>query len=86
MKIRLVLTGRSYHTADSLPAELELDEGASLDDALHQINTALPAEAALPDSCLIAIGGQHVGTVASHPDVALQDDQELVLIAPVAGG
>ena len=86
MKIRVVLTGRSYHTAASLPAELDLAEGASLDDALNQINAVLTAEAALPDSCLIAIGGQHVGTVASHSDVALQDDQELVLIAPVAGG
>jgi len=86
MKIRVMLTGRSYHTAASLPAELDLDEGASLDDALSQINATLTAEASLPDSCLIAIGGQHVGTVASHPDVALQDDQELVLIAPVAGG
>ena len=86
MKIRVVLTGRSYHTAASLPAELELDEGASLDDALNQINAALTAEAALPESCLIAIGGQHVGTVASHPDITLQDNQELVLIAPVAGG
>ncbi len=86
MKIRVVLTGRSYHTAASLPAELELGEGASLDDALNQINVALTEEATLPDSCLIAIGGQHVGTVASHPDVALQDGQELVLIAPVAGG
>jgi len=86
MKIRVVLTGRSYHTAASLPAELELDEGASLDDALNQINASLAAEAALPESCLIAIGGQHVGTVASHPDITLQDNQELVLIAPVAGG
>ena len=86
MKIRVVLTGRSYHTAASLPAELELDEGDSLDDALKQINAALTAEAALPESCLIAIAGQHVGTVASHPDITLQDNQELVLIAPVAGG
>ena len=86
MKIRVVLTGRSYHTAASLPAELELPAGASLNDALNQINAVLTAESALPDSCLIAIGGQHVGTVANHPDVELQDGQELVLIAPVAGG
>ena len=86
MKIRVVLTGRSYHTADSVPAVLDLAEGASLDDALNQINAARTEETVLPDSCLIAIGGQHVGTVASHPDITLQDNQELVLIAPVAGG
>jgi len=86
MKIRVVLTGRSYHTAASLPAELELSEEGSLDEALSQINAVLTEEAALPGSCLIAIGGQHVGTVASHPEVTLQDGQELVLIAPVAGG
>ena len=86
MKIQVILTGRDYHTAASVPEELVLDEGAHLDEALRQINAALGDSAALPDSCLIAIGNQHVGTVASHPDVELQDAQELVLIAPVAGG
>lgn len=86
MKIRVVLTGRDYHTASSVPEELVLDEGALLDDALQQVNEALGGEASLLDSCLIAIDSQHVGTVANHPNLQLQDDQELVLITPVAGG
>ena len=86
MEIRIVVTGRSYHTAASIPQTLMLEDGASLDDALQQINEALEEGAALPGSCLIAIDNQHVGTVASHSNMALQCGQELVLIAPVAGG
>jgi len=86
MEIRIVVTGRSYHTAAAVPETLVLDEGASLDDALQLINEALEEGAALPGSCLIAIDNQHMGTVASHSNTALQCGQELVLIAPVAGG
>ncbi len=86
MEIRIVVTGRSYHTAASIPPTLVLAEGASLDDALQQINEALDEGATLPGSCLIAIDNQHVGTVASHANMDLRCGQEMVLIAPVAGG
>lgn len=85
MKIRLVVTGRNYNTADSLPEELQLDDAATLQDALQSISTQL-GEAQLPASCLIAVSGQHVGTLASHQARELRDGDELVLIAPVAGG
>ena len=86
MKIRVVLTGRSYHHAASLPEELELPSGATLGEALAAIDEQLPQEAQLPSTCLIALAGQHVGSVGQYEDRPLIDGQELTLVAPVAGG
>ena len=86
MKIRVSLTGRSYHQASSLPEELELPEDATLQQAIDQVNELLPAEAKLPASCLIAISGAHIGSVGIFADRPLSDGQELTLVAPVAGG
>lgn len=86
MKIRVVYTGRSYQTAESLPGELTLSDGARLDDALRAISDCLPAAEPLPTTCLVSLAGRHRGTVARHTDDVLNDGDELVLIAPVAGG
>jgi molybdopterin converting factor small subunit len=85
VKLQLVMTGRDYHTAERLPDELPLAEDATLQDALSAIN-ALLGEAGLPTSCLLALNGEHVGSVASFTDRAIRDGEELVIIAPVAGG
>ena len=86
MKVRIVLTGRSYHLANEVPAELELPEGARLDDAISEVNKRLPDESPLPPSCLIAVAAQHVGTVGAHEDQPLKDGEEVTFVAPVAGG
>jgi len=70
-----------------VPATLHsLPEGATLDDALTAVAGHLPADRPLPPSCLVAVSGTHVGTLGSHPARQLADGDELVLIAPVAGG
>ena len=86
MKIQLVYTGRSYQLAERLPAELDLADAAKLDDALQAVNELLSDDEQLPASCLISISGQHVGTLTSHENVSLKDRDEVILIAPVAGG
>ena len=86
MKIRVVVSGRSYHVAEGLPAEIELPESATTQDAISTILQQLPAGESLADSCLVAVGGQHLGTLSSHQVHSLQDGDELTLIAPVAGG
>jgi len=86
MQIRLFITGRSYHTTAGLPDELPLREGAHLQDALAEINRRLPADQTLSAACLVAIGGNHVGRVGEFDNVALRDGDELVIVAPVAGG
>ena len=86
MKIRIVYTGRSYQIAERLPAELELADNAKLDDALQAVNQLLADDEQLPPSCLVSISGQHVGTFTSHENQSLKDRDEVILIAPVAGG
>lgn len=86
MKIRVVVTGRNYHTAAPVPEELELGEGQSVDDALALLTRYLPEGQSFPGSCLVVVSGQHLGTVSKHQPQRLREGDELALIAPVAGG
>ena len=86
MKVRLVVTGRAYHTAEHLPDELDMPEGASLDDVLGALAERCGTGLGLSGSCLVAVSGRHLGTLASHEPAILRDGDELALIAPVAGG
>jgi molybdopterin converting factor small subunit len=86
MKIRAVITGRFYHATSSLPNVLTLADGASVDDALAELSRHLPVDQSLPESCLVAVSGRHVGTLSAHESVPLREGDELVLVAPVAGG
>ncbi len=86
MKIRLVVSGRHYEFAEALPAELELPEACSLDDALQSVDALLPAGARVPESCLVAVSGSHLGTRSRHRNPALSEGDELLLLAPIAGG
>ena len=86
MKIQISYTGRSYQTASLLPAEITLDDGATVDDALRLIKSNLRDDQQLTKSCLVAVSGEHIGTLASYTNRSLRDRDELILIAPVAGG
>jgi len=86
MRVRVVLSGRNYAAAQSLPSELDLPEGCSLDEALRVVSGMLPPGQGLPDSCLLAVSGTHLGSVRKHRTCGLKEGDELVLIAPVAGG
>jgi molybdopterin converting factor small subunit len=86
MRIRILFTGRSYQTDDQLPSELEVPEDTTVSQALRLLDDALPGDQQLPPSCLVAVSGEHIGTVGQLNDQSLRDGQELVLIAPVAGG
>ncbi len=86
MKVRLVITGRGYHTAEHLPDEWDLPDRASLDDLLRTIADRRRTGSSLAGSCLVAVAGRHVGTLASHEPTILREGDEVALIAPVAGG
>ena len=86
MKLRIAVTGRGYHQAQGLPGELTLAEGASVEDALGEISGLLGDRQALPPACLVSLAGCHLGTLGSYENALLNDGDELVLIAPVAGG
>lgn len=84
MKIKLTIVGRGQH-ATPAPGMLELRDGARLNDALGQL-AATMLDAPLPATMLVVVNGRHVGTLSSHENVPLADRDELLLIAPVAGG
>jgi molybdopterin converting factor small subunit len=84
MTLRIVFSGRGYDAAADLPREWEFAEGATLDQVLAAVEARLSAT--LPASCLIAVGGEHLGTVGRHANRDLREGDEIVLIAPVAGG
>ena len=92
MKIRLVISGRNHPTSDAVPEHLDISDGATVDDALRSLAeqladvTGSDSDAPLPNSCLIALSGTHLGTLADHRSPPLSDGDELVVIAPVAGG
>ncbi len=86
MKIHLVLAGRGYDLADRVPDELTLPEGSGVTAALERVASLLPDGRRLPESCLVALAGQHLGTVANHREQVLREGDELLLLAPVAGG
>ena len=86
MQIRVVMMGRHYHELEGLPEFLDLSEPASVDDTIDRLTERLPPGSHFPGSCLVAVSGKHVGTVASHSSVSLVDGDELMLLAPVAGG
>lgn len=86
MQIEVVVSGRSYHLSESIPKQLTLDDESTLDDALAEISSKTPEEARLPDSCLVAVSGKHLGSIGQHQNATLRDGDELVIVAPVSGG
>jgi hypothetical protein len=85
MRVRLFVSGRGYHAAERLPEELSLDDHATLDDALLAVTALLPP-GGLGAEALVAVSGEHLGTVSRHRQRSLRDGEELVIIVPVAGG
>jgi hypothetical protein len=77
--------GRAASSSSPLPAELELSAGATLADALAALR-ALSGGSRWHDSTIVAVSGRHAGTLAKHAPLPLQENDELLLLAPVAGG
>ena len=86
LNVQIVFIGRRYDAARSIPERLCLPEGATVDDALKAIAKQLSGDNPLSASCLVAVSGMHLGTLAEHRSATLKDGDELVLLAPVAGG
>ena len=79
------------HNKHAVPAhcnlkQLMLPDACSVDEALEAVAKLLPQGKRLPESCLIAVSGAHLGTLQNHRPHPLREGDELVIIAPVAGG
>jgi molybdopterin converting factor small subunit len=81
-----MFTGRSYLHASALPDLIELTPGATVEEAIVRIRRYFYDDQALSDSCLVAVSGEHLGSIGRFADRTLQEGEEIVLIAPVAGG
>jgi len=86
VRIRLVVTGRAYHAAANLPDLCELPDQATVDDVIRLLIDRYGEGPGWSGTCLLAVSGRHLGTVASHQPAALREGDEVTLIAPVAGG
>ena len=69
-----------------MPGQLELPEDSCVSDAVAALKASLPEGESLPESCLLAVAGRHLGTLDQHENPPLVDGQELLLISPMAGG
>ena len=86
MRIPLVVTGRGSHAIENLPDQLDVPDQASVDDVIRLLVERYGEGPGWSASCLIAVAGRHLGTVASHLPATLREGDEVTLIAPVAGG
>ncbi|MHB0960478.1 MAG: MoaD/ThiS family protein [Pirellulaceae bacterium] len=86
MRLKFTYLGQGYDQAVTLPDCLELPEVATVDIALKTLGQQLPGHRSLADTCLVVVSGKHLGTIARHENVTLAPTDELMLIAPVAGG
>lgn len=87
MRIRVKISGRLYDASTTSPAVLDLDPGATVDDALEALRARerAGADRIIPQA-LLAVSGEHLGTVADHAPRVLVEDDELLIFAPMAGG
>jgi len=85
MNIKIVMTGRSYDQTSEVGDQLTLPDEARLTDLIEEINRRL-GDHQLSPSCLVAVGGNHQGTISANDNPPLQDGQEVVFLQPVAGG
>jgi molybdopterin converting factor small subunit len=83
MRIQVKITGRQYNVAEALPEQLELSVGASIE---HVLETIRSIHGPISPGALLAVSGEHLGTVADHRAKTLEDNDEVLIFSPVAGG
>jgi len=86
VKIRLVVIGRGYDAVEDMPEQWEVPEDAGIEDVICMLLERYGEGPGWAASCLVAVGGRHLGTIARHEPATLREGDELTLIAPVAGG
>jgi molybdopterin converting factor small subunit len=86
MKINIAIFGRRYDLGPQHPGVLDLPIGATVDDALGILQRDVCTREFVVPSALVAVSGNHIGTIGNHPAEPLRDNDELLIFAPVAGG
>jgi quinoprotein glucose dehydrogenase len=81
--------GTVYKDLIIMPLRLSEDAGAAparVSTALEYLTGLLPADKHFSPNSLISLSGKHLGSLTNYEDTPLRDDDELAIIAPVAGG
>ena len=86
MRITVKITGRLYDATSESSPELDLPPEATVDDALALLSGAAGAGIPILPQALLAVSGEHLGTVVDHAPRTLVEDDELLIFSPVAGG
>jgi len=88
VRIHVKISGRLYDAGATSPTVLDLAPGATVDDALNVLRAEGPASGDGPiiPQAVLAVSGEHLGTVANHAPRILVENDELLIFAPVAGG
>jgi molybdopterin converting factor small subunit len=81
MRIDIRLGSGLAQLAGGPRLEVDVAEGATVDDLLHRVAEARPALAPGLPSTLTVVRGSQVGA-----DRVLQEGEEVALLMPVAGG
>jgi molybdopterin converting factor small subunit len=83
MRIKVKITGRQYDAAEALPDAMEVSDGASIELVLETIRATYGP---ISPGALLAVSGEHLGTVSDHRAKTLDDGDEVLIFSPVAGG
>ena len=88
MRIYVKLSGRLYDASATAPTFLDLPEGATVGDALSVLRAEDQTGTAgrIIDQAVLAVSGDHLGTIGDHTPRVLAENDELLIFAPVAGG
>lgn len=81
IRVRVRLFAGVRERAGTAKVEVELPDGAAVDDALKAASKAVPGEWRLPSKLLLAVNGEYAEGAAR-----LKDGDEVAVIPPVSGG
>ena len=81
MKVAVRLFAQMRLSLGRSRVDLELPEGASLDQALARFYDQYPGLRELAPSCMVSVGLDY-----AQPDQVLREEDEISIIPPVQGG
>ena len=86
MKLRFMMMGDSYDATAEFARRIRLANRRSHRRCTRRYYQTAGRRTDVTSSCLVVHNGKHLGTVASHDNVRLADQDKLWLIGQVAGG
>ncbi|CAL8468898.1 g8439 [Coccomyxa elongata] len=83
MKVAFLFFARSREIAGTQSWEIDLHDGASIQDALQAVLTQFPALTEFEGRCVLALNQEYIDKDSKQH---LKDGDEVALIPPISGG